>query len=364
MSTTIKSIFAHFSGKKILVTGHTGFKGSWMSIWLKKIGADVVGLSLEPATQPNLFAAANVAEGMHSIIGDITDFNCVKDVFNQHKPEFVFHLAAQALVRPSYHDTIGTYAANVLGTAHILEAARHSDSVKSVVVVTSDKCYQNNEVMWGYREIDRLGGKDPYSASKACAELVIESYRNSIYKLDNNIGLASARGGNVVGGGDWSVDRLVPDIIAALQKQEKITLRNPTAIRPWQHVLELIYGYLSLAYHLSVHGQDFAEPWNFGPSQENEVTVETLTDTLVKIWGSDKTNVEIIPQKLPEAHFLKLDATKSRNRLRWKPALNIEDTLALTAQWYKQYFNNPANAQQLVHQQIDHYLELIDGSQG
>jgi len=357
-------LFSHFSGKKILVTGHTGFKGSWMSIWLKKIGAEVVGLSLPPNTQPNLFEAANIAQGMNSIIGDITDFNCVKDVFNQHQPEIVFHLAAQSLVRPSFHDPVGTYATNVLGTAHVLEAARYCDSVKTLVVVTSDKCYLNNEGIWGYREADRLGGKDPYSASKACAELVVDSYRNSIYKLDNNICIASARGGNVVGGGDWSIDRLVPDIVAALQKQDSIILRNPTAIRPWQHVLELIYGYLLLAYHLNVNGQEFAEAWNFGPSQDNEVTVESLTRTLVKIWGAEDKSIKVIPQKLPEAHFLKLDATKSRNRLRWKSVLNIEATLDLTAQWYRQFFYNPANALELVDQQIDYYLGLIDGLPG
>lgn len=358
--TEKSNIFSYFSGKKILVTGHTGFKGSWLSLWLKKIGAHVIGLSLPPVGEPNLFLAADVAQGITSLLGDITDFHCVREVFNQYNPEIVFHLAAQSLVRPSFKDPVLTYATNVLGTAHILEAARYCGSVKAIVVVTSDKCYVNNEDKWGYREEDKLGGHDPYSASKACAEWVAHSYRN-IYRLENKISLATARGGNVVGGGDWSVDRLVPDVLTSLHNNLPIILRNPTAIRPWQHVLELIYGYLLLAYHLQAEGERFAEPWNFGPSQDNEITVESLTRSLVKMWGNGPENIKIVPQKLPEAHFLKLDATKSRNRLGWCPFLNMEDTLKLTTYWYKQFFVEPTSALRLTLQQINDYQSRIKG---
>jgi CDP-glucose 4,6-dehydratase len=351
---------SYYQGKNLLVTGHTGFKGSWLCTWLKMLGANVSGLALAPPkNRPSLFNSANIAQSINSIIGDIRDFNLVNTVFKQTKPEIVFHLAAQALVRPSYQDPITTYATNVLGTAHVLEAARKCPSVKTVLIITSDKCYQNNEWHWGYREIDRLGGKDPYSASKACAELVVQSYQESLLPLDNRIKVASARGGNVIGGGDWAEERLMPDIIQALQANKPIILRNPQATRPWQHVLELNRGYLMLAQKLDTDRDEFVGAWNFGPNKENEITVEQVTRKTAAAWGTNNAQIQTAKQPLHEANYLRLDSAKARSRLNWHPALGMNKTIDLTVQWYKEFTHNPANAATLIQDQIIQYTEQI-----
>ena len=354
-----KALIEHYKGRRVLVTGHTGFKGSWLCAWLKQLGAEVIGISLPPPkNQPNLFNLAHIADNMNSHFLDINSSPEITKVFNETQPEMVFHLAAQALVRPSYRDPAYTYLTNVVGTANVLEAARHCPSVKTIVAITTDKCYHNNEWVWGYRETDALGGKDPYSASKACAELVIASYRDSLLPLhDRPIHLASARGGNVIGGGDWSEDRLIPDIINAFRHKKTITLRNPTATRPWQHVLELLRGYLILGAKLnSPDGAQYACPWNFGPAAENAIPVESLVLQLAELWG-EKADIQIIPETLHESHFLRLDASKAESLLDWHPVLNIRESLALTAEWYKAYYQAPAEAADLLRQQIADYLE-------
>lgn len=351
----------NYKNKTVLITGHTGFKGSWLTAWLKQLGANVIGIALPPSKDmPNLFDTAHIAEGMTSYFQDINIFPELQKIINQTQPEIIFHLAAQPLVRASYRDTVNTYTTNVIGTVNVLEAARHCPSVKSIVAITTDKCYQNNEWVWGYREADRLGGKDPYSASKACAELVISSYRESIFSLlDNPIQLASARGGNVIGGGDWSEDRLIPDLVNAIQNNKTIVLRNPTATRPWQHVLELLYGYLILGTKLmGVKGKDFASAWNFGPAADSVIPVESLVHQFCELWGSN-TEIKITPEGLPESHFLRLDASKAEAMLDWHPALNIRESLALTADWYKAYYKAPGLAEALMSQQIEQYQSQL-----
>lgn len=358
----ITSILKNYKNKRILVTGHTGFKGSWLCAWLKQLGAEVIGIALSPAeNRTNLFQVANIAENMTSFFQDINDFSRVLEIIQQMQPEIIFHLAAQPLVRLSYHDTVNTYMTNVVGTANVLEAARFCPSVKAIVAITTDKCYQNNEWVWGYRETDRLGGKDPYSASKACAELVISSYRESIYPLlDHSIQLASARGGNVIGGGDWSEDRLIPDIVHSLQEKKTITLRNPTATRPWQHVLELLYGYLILGIKLSdSNGKQFASAWNFGPTAESVIPVESLVRLFSELWG-ENTDIQVKPDVLPESHFLRLDSSKAESLLNWHPQLNIKDSLALTAKWYKSYWQNTECAEAMVNEQINEYEARLE----
>jgi CDP-glucose 4,6-dehydratase len=342
----------------VLVTGHTGFKGAWLTEWLKRDGAEVTGLALAPEDGPSsLFEAAHVAEGITSQIGDIRDWNTVRDVILAAQPEIVFHLAAQPLVRRSYRDPIETFATNVLGTAHVLEAARNCSSVRAIVCVTTDKVYDNLEWTWGYRENDRLGGKDPYSASKACAELVASSYIQTMLPLAGKIGLATARGGNVIGGGDWSEDRLIPDIIRAIRGDQPIILRNPSATRPWQHVLELVRGYLVLARKLLDGEPGVVGAWNFGPAHENEISVERLLGEFQRHWGQT-LSIEFEQSPLKEAHFLRLDISKARLELGWEPVLNLDDTIAMTADWYRRYLAG-AGAAALMSEQIDLYLGKV-----
>ncbi len=326
-----------FHNKKILVTGHTGFKGSWLSLWLQHVGAKVVGLSLEPPTQPNLFTLANVANGMTSIIGDIRDYEKVLSTVKTHQPEIVFHMAAQPLVLHSYQEPIETYATNVLGTTHVLEAIRQVGSTKAIVNITTDKCYENKEWNWGYRENDTLGGHDPYSNSKACAELVTSAYRNSYFKK-LNIGLASARAGNVIGGGDWAKNRLIPDIVQACMDNKPVCIRNPHALRPWQHVLEPLSGYLQLAQLLYTDTEKYAEGWNFGPTDDDIKPVQWIAGFVVKHWG-DKASwyLDQDPNKLHEATYLKLDCSKAHAQLDWQPQWNLEMGLVKTIEWYKAY---------------------------
>lgn len=323
-----------WQGKKVLLTGHTGFKGSWLSLWLQRLGAQVTGISLPPANHPNLFELANVGEGINSIFGDIRDINAVKQVFLAAQPDIVIHMAAQALVRYSYENPIETYQVNVMGTLHVLEAIRACKSVQSVVIVTTDKCYENKEWLWPYRENDSMGGHDPYSSSKACAELLVASYRKSFYAADQNVSIATARAGNVIGGGDWSKDRLIPDIINSFSQGKMVKIRNPNAIRPWQHVLEPLSGYLLLAEKLfSNEGNDYAEAWNFGPKVESAQSVRWIVEHLAKQWKDAKWKIDE-DQQLHEAQTLKLDSTKAYEELAWQTHWSLAETLQKVTSWY------------------------------
>lgn len=340
-------------GQRVLVTGHTGFKGAWLCSWLLMDGADVWGLALPPETgRPSLFDDVSLGRRMHSALGDIRDLETVEAAMAAAQPTVVFHLAAQALVRRSYADPVGTFASNVMGTAHVLEAARRCSSVTALVCVTTDKVYENLEAQRSFRETDPLGGKDPYSASKAAAEIVAGAYMQTLLAPDG-LRMATARGGNVVGGGDWSEDRLVPDLIRSAAAGQPLVLRNPHAVRPWQHVLELVRGYLVLADRL-LDGEGRGG-WNFGPARENEVEVGVLVEALRRRWGEGAPDVRIEPSPLHEAGYLTLDIAKAEALLGWKPVLGFEDTVALTADWYRAYQADPSCARTLVDQQIEAY---------
>ncbi len=325
---------AFWQGKRVLLTGHTGFKGSWLSLWLQSMGAVVRGISLDLPTNPALFTVAQVAQGMDHQVADIRDFEAIKPLFVSFKPEIVIHMAAQSLVRLSYKQPIETYATNVMGTLHVLEAARHAGSVRAIVNITTDKCYDNKEWVWGYREDEPMGGHDPYSSSKGCVELLSSAYRKSFFK-DAGIAMATARAGNVIGGGDWALDRLVPDILKALEQQQPVQIRNPHAIRPWQHVLEPLSGYLMLAERLHQHGQQHAEGWNFGPRDEDAKPVQWIVERLCHAWGSGATWGVQLGDHPHEAHFLKLDISKARQRLQWEPRWSLQTTLGYITQWHQ-----------------------------
>lgn len=349
-------------GARVFVTGHTGFTGGWLVSWLKRIGCDVAGLALAPATEPNLFVAANVADGISSIIGDIRDFATVRDAIARHRPQVIIHLAAQPLVSKSFADPIETFATNALGTAHVLEAARRAPDVKCVVCITTDKVYRDQDWVWGYREQDPLGGKDPYSASKACAELVAASYRATLAERGNGVLIANARGGNIIGGGDWSADRIVPDFVRAVTARQPISLRNPIAVRPWQHVMALVHGYLVLAARLLSGDRSAADNWNFGPSDDAARTVGNLVEQLSIVW----TRPEIVyaTGSFPETRFLHLDSTKARSFLGWAPPLTFADTVELTAGWYRDFTSNLAEATQITVHQIEHYRNALRNHAG
>lgn len=328
-----------WAGKVVLLTGHTGFKGSWLSMWLQSMGAKVVGYALEPSTKPSLFVAAKVAEGMISIEGDVRDFPALSKVFEKYQPEIVIHMAAQPLVRYSYANPVETYSTNVMGTVHVLEAARLAGSVRAIVNVTSDKCYENREWIWGYRESEPMGGYDPYSSSKGCSELVTAGYRNSYFNPKNftehQVALASARAGNVIGGGDWAEDRLIPDIMRAIVQGEPVKIRNPHAIRPWQHVLEPLSGYLILAQKLYDDGAAYGEAWNFGPNDEDAKPVSWIAENLTKAWGVGASWVLDGADHPHEAHHLKLDCSKAKARLGWHPRWQLNDTLIAIIDWHR-----------------------------
>jgi CDP-glucose 4,6-dehydratase len=325
---------AFWQGKRVLLTGHTGFKGSWMCLWLQSMGAVVRGIALDPPTTPSLFNVAQVAQDMDHQVADIRDSESIKLLVACFQPEIVIHMAAQPLVRLSYQQPIETYATNVMGTLHVLEAARHVSSVRVIVNITTDKCYDNKEWEWGYREYEPMGGHDPYSSSKGCVELLSSAYRNSFLK-DAGIALATARAGNVIGGGDWALDRLVPDVLKALHLQQPIQIRNPYAIRPWQHVLEPLSGYLVLAERLFEHGQQDAEGWNFGPYDEDAKPVQWIVEWLCRAWG-DGASWGIQPGDHPhEANFLKLDISKARQRLQWAPRWSLQTALGHIIQWHQ-----------------------------
>ena len=325
--------------KSVLITGHTGFKGAWLCLWLESLGARVTGYALEPHTSPSMFELANVETGMQSLIGDIRDFENLKQPISKCQPEIVFHMAAQALVRCGYQHPMETYDVNVLGTACLLEAIRQTGGVKAVVVVTSDKCYQNTESSAAYKETDNLGGSDPYSSSKACAELVVAAYRTSYFSSSGSQHpiLASARAGNVIGGGDWAQDRLLPDIMRALMEGKPVAIRNPHAIRPWQHVLEPLAGYLLLAERLLQEGAQVAGAWNFGPLEEDTKSVEVVVRRVGELWGEGAGWVPDLGNHPPESNSLRLDCTKARQHLGWKPHWRLDQALQMTVAWYKAY---------------------------
>ena len=325
-----------FEGKTVLVTGHTGFKGAWLSIWLKELGADVVGYALEPYTGNDIFVVAGVDRNTKSNIGDIRDFDKLKGVFDKYRPEIVFHLAAQPLVRLSYQQAKLTYDTNIGGTVNLLECCRVSDFVKVIINVTSDKCYENKEWLWGYRENDTLGGYDPYSSSKACSEIITAAYRNSFFN-ETKKSLSSVRAGNVIGGGDWREDRLVPDCIRALKKGEPVGIRSPRSVRPWQHVLEPLSGYLLLASKMYRDGQKYAGAWNFGPYHASIITVEEVARKLIGYWGSGQYK-DLSKQSSREPHeasLLTLDTSKAIHQLNWTPVLDVNEAIECTVNWYK-----------------------------
>ncbi|MCS5550553.1 MAG: CDP-glucose 4,6-dehydratase [Gammaproteobacteria bacterium] len=328
-----------WKGKKVLITGHTGFKGAWLSLWLQDLGAKVIGISLDSPTTPSLYEQANVAKGMISLRQDIRNGEAIKQLFQQHKPEIVFHLAAQPLVRYSYQNPVETYETNVMGTLHVLEGIRSVDSVRSAVMITTDKCYQNKEWVWGYRETDTLGGHDPYSSSKGAAELLISSYRNSYFPQDkyseHKTAIASARAGNVIGGGDWAEDRLIPDIIKAFKNNETVIIRNPKSTRPWQHVLEPLSGYLKLAEQLEKNGDQYAEAWNFGPAEIDARPVQWIVEKMAKLWGENANWINDKSEHLHEANYLKLDCSKAHMKLNWYPRWDLSETLLRIVEWHK-----------------------------
>lgn len=345
-------------GRRVFLTGHTGFKGGWLALWLAKQGAQVRGYALDPSTEPNLFTAAGIASIVDDVRGDILDRPRLEASLQQFAPDVVLHLAAQPLVRRSYFDPLGTYATNVLGTAHVLEAVRKTSSVRAVVCVTTDKCYENREWVWPYRETDPLGGHDPYSSSKACTEIVSAAYRSSFFSVgERRVALATARAGNVIGGGDWSEDRLIPDLIRGFQSGKPVLIRRPKAIRPWQHVLEPVHGYLLLAENLLADGDQFASAFNFGPGDDDAWPVDRIADRMATTWGDGATWVRDSDPGVHEAGVLRLDASKARAQLGWQPQLNIESALDWTVNWYRACQQH-ANMQDFTWSQIEAYKAL------
>jgi CDP-glucose 4,6-dehydratase len=335
-------------GRRVFVTGHTGFKGSWLALWLAQAGAAVTGYALPARTEPSLFLLAGVSGAIASIEGDVRDLNALQTAVHEANPEIVFHLAAQSLVRPSYVDPVGTYATNVMGTVHVLEALRGC-TARAAVIVTSDKCYENREWVWGYREVEPLGGHDPYSNSKACAELVTAAYRASFFNRKASPRIATARAGNVIGGGDWADDRLVPDMMRAFAARRPVLIRNPHSIRPWQHVLEPLHGYISLAEALSADdGAQYADAWNFGPHDDDARTVEWIVERVAQQWGDGaRWAVDANPQP-PEAKYLKLDSSKSRQLLGARPRTTLATALEWTVAWYRNCAASPDRARELI----------------
>lgn len=330
--------------RKVLITGHTGFKGSWLSLWLQKLGAKVLGYSLPPPTVPSLFEIARVSEGMISFTGDIRDLKSLQSFIASKEPEIIIHMAAQSLVRYGYENPVETYSTNVMGTVNILESVRLTRCTKVILIVTSDKCYENKEWIWGYRESDPMGGKDPYSSSKGCAELVTTAYRSSYFSegnTDPNVAIASVRAGNVIGGGDWSEDRLIPDIMKAFMEHRPVLIRNPHAVRPWQYVLDALHGYLILVERLWNNGKEYAGGWNFGPSDEDSKPVSWILNKIKEIWGDDASwELDDNREHPKESSFLKLDSSKARNKLNWSPKLDLEEAIYWTVKWYQNFISN------------------------
>lgn len=348
-----------YQGRKVLVTGHTGFKGSWLCLLLNNLGAEVYGYALDPPTNPSLFVEAKIEEIVISCIGDIRDFNFLLETLENVRPEIVIHLAAQPLVIESYRNPRETYEINVMGTVNLLDAARQVDSIRAILNVTTDKCYENKDWFWGYRENEPMGGYDPYSNSKGCSELVTTSFRSSFFNpskyIDHGVAIASARAGNVIGGGDWANDRLIPDFIRSISKGEKVKIRSPYAIRPWQHVLEPLTGYLALCEKLFTAGPAFAEAWNFGPEDKDAKNVEWITQTICSLWGHGaEFAIDTNPQP-HEANYLKLDCSKAKAQLGWIPKWDIETTLKSIVDWNKAFLAG-ANMRAITEKQISDYF--------
>jgi CDP-glucose 4,6-dehydratase len=349
-------IASFYQNKTVFVTGHTGFKGAWLCLMLKHLGAKVIGYALSPDEgQDIFFSGAKVATDMTSNIGDIRDYETLQTAIIDAQPDIIFHLAAQPLVRASYVDPIGNYATNIMGTVHVLEVARTLTSLKAVVNITTDKCYENNEWVWPYRETDALGGHDPYSASKACSEIVTASYRRSFYE-DKGIGLASARAGNVIGGGDFSTDRIIPDIIRSFGRKETVALRNPHAVRPWQHVLDVLQGYLILGHHVYQNPKGFSEAFNFSPLDQAVVPVEDLTKRFIAVMGRGAYTIDPKAAYVHEAQMLRLDPSKAVQVLGWTPHHDTNGAIEATAAWYKAFLNNPTDIKPLCQQTIHDFI--------
>lgn len=353
---------AGFKGLPVLVTGHTGFTGGWLSLWLSGLGAKLSGLSRVPETDPSLFEAAGVGGLLSSTVGDIRDFATVQSVFETARPAVVFHLAAQPIVSQGFADPLETFETNIIGTANILEAARMSPGVKAVVNITTDKVYRDQNWAWAYRESDELGGKDPYSASKAAAELVAAAYQQTMAARGNGVAIGVARGGNIIGGGDWARDRIVPDFVRAHVGGAGLELRNPAAVRPWQHVLALCHGYLALADKLVREPETAIGAWNFGPADGDVKSVGELVKALSGVWPGPE--VSYGTGTFPETHLLRVDSSNSRAGLNWAPAFRFADTVALTADWYRRYYADPASAREITLAQIDAYRRRVLGEGG
>jgi CDP-glucose 4,6-dehydratase len=346
----------HWKNRRVFVTGVTGFKGAWLALWLRRLEAEVSGYSLAPPTSPSLFEHARVRNDVDWVDADVRDIARLTLEMERKQPDIIFHLAAQSLVRTSYETPVETFHTNLMGTVNVLQAARVTPSVRAVVVVTSDKCYDNREWLWPYRECDALGGYDPYSASKACAELATAAYRHSFF-TGTRVAIATVRAGNVIGGADWATDRLVPDVIAAITAKRPAAIRNPSSVRPWQHVLEPLHGYLTLADRLLEDGNAFGEAWNFGPSAESVQTVAAVADELCRAWGEGASWSHDTSHHPREAGILTLDSTKAQRRLDWYPRLDYHDAVDWTVSWFKS-LRAGRDAKEVTLQQIDRYQEL------
>lgn len=351
----------NWRGRRVFLTGHTGFKGSWLAIWLTRLGAKVRGYALDPCTEPNMFNLASVGTVVDDVRGDVRDYAQLEAAMTEFGPEVVFHLAAQPIVRRSYADPVATYGTNVMGTVHLLEAIRKTSSVRAVVCVTTDKCYQNQDWVWPYRETDPLGGYDPYASSKACAEIVSAAYRSSFFPIDrlheHHVALATARAGNVIAGGDWSEDRLIPDLVRGFVSRQPVLIRRPDAIRPWQHVLESLHGYLMLAEELLAQPAKFTCSYNFGPSEDDIWPVERIATKLVQMWGNSAFWIRDSVPSVHEDDVLRLDASKARVELGWKPKLRMEAALEWTMAWYRAW-NQGDNMAEFTKKQILEYEGL------
>jgi CDP-glucose 4,6-dehydratase len=363
LMTVEKNLTDSYKGKTVLITGHTGFKGSWLALWLESLGAEVIGYSLDPPTDPSMFQATGLSGRIVDIRGDVLDCNKLLETVKKYRPEFIFHLAAQPLVRSSYKNPLKTFNVNVMGTANILESIRLSQISTTCVCITSDKCYENQEWAYAYRENDPLGGYDPYSASKGAAEIVIAAYRKSFFMKGNDnplVSLSSVRAGNIIGGGDWAEDRIVPDCIRALVKERPVMIRNPHAIRPWQFVLDPLFGYLVLALKMKENPEGYAEAWNFGPYHSNAVDVQTLTEKILREWGSGTWEGISHHENSPhEAGYLMLDIAKSSMTLGWKPVYDVDAAIHKTIDWYRHFYSSKVGMDIFSQEQIRNFMHAI-----